>query len=324
MKLVLDYKDRYLQKQHRFDSLNIDKLVGHLEGEVKVTNFYKLLNEKQDNNDVIVYTSSQVEQYKKYIEDTMYFHDEQLMIPSYSVLRSHENKFFQELYNRKHGIQTNIPAYLFGDISEFDKMVEDKTLKVPFVVKGINGSSSVNVTICESFEQGREAILNLYKPVVDAYNELTPPNLHLYPGENSNHRQFIIQEYVELPNYDWRVHIMGDRFWGHKRTLVGDSKYSSGTGSVNDFGCEIPKHVLDYAMEVFSKIESPFAILDIVDIGDACYLIEWSGIQLGIVSLLNGERFYKYEANEWKRCEQKADVEFEFANAINLYVEENK
>lgn len=324
MKLVLDYKNRYLQKKHRFDSLDIEKLTEYLEGNVKITNFYDLLNNDQDGDNVIVYTSSQVEQYKKYIEDTMYFHDDKLMIPSYAVLRSHENKFFQELYNRKHGIKTNIPAYLIGDISEYDKLVASGKIKVPFVVKGINGSSSVNVTICESYEQGRIAIMSLYKPIVDAYNQLTPPNLHLYPGENTNHRQCIIQEYIELPNYDWRIHIMGDRYWGHKRTLIGDSKYASGSGSENDYSCNLPKHVLDYAREVFSKIESPFVILDIVDIGEDCYLIEWSAIQLGIVSLLHGERYYRYEQTEWKRYEEEANVEREFARAINEYIKENK
>ncbi len=324
MKLVLDYKDRYLQKKHRFDSLDTDKLVSYLEGDVEVTNFFKLLNESSDDDDVIVYTSSQVEQYKKYIEDTMYFHEDKLMVPSYAVLRSHENKFFQELYNRKHGIKTNIPAYLLGDKSEFELLVDEGKLKLPFVVKGINGSSSVNVTICESYEQGREAIDKLYKPLVEAYNTLTPPNLHLYPGENSNHRQFIIQEYIELPNFDWRVHIMGDRYWGHKRTLVGDSKYASGKGSENDFTCEIPDFVLDYAKEVFSKIESPFVILDIVEVDGGCCLIEWSAVQLGIVSLLNGQRYYKLEQNKWQRHDQVPDVEYEFARSINEYVKENR
>ncbi|WOO89383.1 hypothetical protein R2F61_01380 [Mollicutes bacterium LVI A0078] len=324
MKLVLDYKNRYLQKQHRFDSLDVEKLVEYLEGEVEVTNFFNLLNSDSSSDDVIVYTSSQVEQYKQYIEDTMYFQNDNLMIPSYEVLKSHENKFFQELYNRKHGIKTNIPAYLLGDKSEFELLIEQDKLKLPFVVKGINGSSSVNVTICETFEEGREAIDKLYKPIVEAYNQLTPTNLHLYPGENSNHRQFIIQEYIELPDFDWRVHIMGDKYWGHKRKLVGDSKYASGKGSENDFSCDIPSFVLNYAKEVFSHIDSPFVILDIVETNNDCALIEWSAIQLGIVSLLNGERYYKLENNQWVRYNEKPNIELEFARSINGYIKENK
>ncbi len=322
MKLVLDYKNRYLQKKHRFDSLDIDKLVEYLEGDVEVTNFFKLLNEETSDDEVVVYTSSQVEQYKKYIEDTMYFENDKIMIPSYPVLRSHENKFFQELYNRKHGLETNIPAYLIADKSEFEILVDEGKLELPFVVKGINGSSSANVTVCETFDEGREAIDKLYKPLVDAYNELTPKNLDLYPGENSNHRQVVIQKYIELPNHDWRVHIMGDRYWGHKRTLVGDSKYASGKGSENDFSCDIPKHVLDYSKEVFAKIDSPFVILDVVDIGEECYLIEWSAIQLGIISLLKGERYYELVDGEWERTEQTPNIELEFARAINEHVKE--
>ncbi len=324
MKLVLDYKDRYLQKKHRFDSLDIDKLVEYLDGDVEVTNFFKLLNEETSDDEVIVYTSSQVEQYKKYIEDTMYFHGDKMMIPPYSVLRSHENKFFQELYNRKHGIETNIPAYLIADKSEYELLVEQGKIELPFVVKGINGSSSANVTVCDSFEEGRVAIDKLYKPLVDAYNELTPKNLDLYPGENSNHRQVVIQKYIELPNYDYRVHIMGDKFWGHRRDLVGDSKYASGKGSENIYDCELPKHVLDYSKEVFSKIDSPFVILDVVDIGTDCYLIEWSAIQLGIVSLLNGERYYHEVDGVWTRVDEVPNIEYEFANSINMYIKEKK
>lgn len=322
MKLVVDYKDRYLQNKHRFDSLNVNRLKELLDGEVEVINFFELLNENGDEDDVIIYTSSQVEQYKKYIEDTMYFQSDKIMVPSYGVLRSHENKFFQELYNRKKGIDTNIPAYLIGDISEFDKLVKEEKLEIPFVVKGITGSSSTNVTIAHSYEEGRLAIENLYKPIVDAYNHMAPEYLDLYPGENSHHRQVVIQEYIPLPNYDYRIHIMGDHYWGHKRTLAEGSEYASGSGSINEYGCELPNHVLDYAKDVFEKIDSPFAILDVVDIDEKCYLIEWSGIQLGIVSLLNGERYYYLEDEKWKRIEQKPDIELEFANSINKFIKE--
>ncbi len=322
MKLVLDYKNRYLQNKHRFDSLDVEKLAHYLDGDVQIVTFFELLNEQTSDEEVVVYTSSQVEQYKKYIEDTMYFQKDKVMVPSYSVLRSHENKFFQELYNRSHGIKTNIPAYLIADISEFDKLVAEQKIDLPFVVKGINGSSSMNVTIAHSYEQGREAILQMYKPLVDAYNTLTPKKLDLYPGENSNHRQVVIQKYIPLPNYDYRVHIMGDRYWGHKRTLLDGSEYASGSGSVNDFECELPAHVLEYSKEVFSKIDSPFVILDVVDVQGQCYLIEWSGVQLGIVSLLNGKRYYVKNDDSWQRHQHEPNIEEEFARSINMYVKE--
>ncbi len=324
MKLILDYKDRFLQKKHRFDSIDVKRFIDFLDQEVEITNFHKYLNEKQNDSEIVVFTSSQVEQYKKYIEDSMYFCNAKIQVPTYEVLRSHENKFFQELYNRKYEIKTNIKSYLIGDISEYDKMVEQKKLPLPLVVKGINGSSSMNVCICRTYEEGRSAILVMYKQLVDAYNEITPQNLDLYPGENSFHRQVVIQEYINLPNYDYRVHIMGSKYWGHKRTLKDDSEYVSGNGSVNDYLCEIPEHVLNFSEEVFSKIDSPFAILDVVDVDGKCYLIEWSGIQLGIVSLLNGKRYYKKEVSRWVRHEQIADVEYEFASSINEYIKEKK
>lgn len=324
MKLVLDYKNRYVQKKHRFDSLDVNRLVELLDDQVEVTNYFELLNEKTAEKEVIVYTSSQVEQYKQYIEDTLFFHRDNLLVPSYEVLRCHENKFVQELYNRKYQIETNIPAYLLGDKSEFEQLISSGRLELPFVVKGINGSSSLNVTICYSYDEGRSAIDKLYKPVVDAYNELAPKQHNLYPGENSTHRQVVIQKYIELPNHDWRVHIMGNRYWGHKRTLIDDSKYASGQGSINDYYCEIPEHVLEYAKSVFDKIESPFAILDVVDLGASCCLIEWSAIQLGIVSLLNGVRYYQKIDGNWQRHDQTPDIEFEFARAINQYVETHR
>lgn len=323
--IVLDHAKRFLQNKHRFDSLNVNVLEDLLKQkgyEVEITTYNQILNTSTKvENSIVIYTASQMDQYKNYIENTIYFlQNNNYIVPNYEILKSHENKFFQELVNQKKKIPTNIKSYLFGDISEYKQFSKTGVLDYPHVIKGINGSASMNVTIANSNEEALEAIQNINKNMILGMNQDMPLKYDLFPKENLNNRQFIVQEYIDLPNYDYRVHVMGDKYWGHKRTIKEKGELTSGSDSINDYEVEIPKDVLDYAQELFNKINTPHVIFDIVHTKGKLYLIEWSGIHLGCISLLHGKRYYKKEQTKWTKYEEVPILEQEYVNAWDWYI----
>ncbi len=318
MLLVVDHKGRYLQDKHRFESLNIELLKKYIDEDIKTMNFNELVNKGTDE-EIILYTASQVELYKDYIEDVIYFHQDKKLVPGFEVLKSHENKFFQELYNRKYGIKTNIKSWLIGNLKDFEEIKDELPNK--FVVKGKNGSSGLQVTICSSIEEGKAAILKYNQKIVEAYNEQTHEVYDLYPEDNKNNRQLVIQECVDIPGYDYRVVCMGDKFFVHKRIEDEEERRTSGLKIDRDMNCDVKDSLLDYSVEQFEKIDSPFAIFDIVDSNGKYHLIEWSGIHLSTIALKNSIRTFYKKDGKWIKDDHVDEYHKIMSNAINYYLE---
>lgn len=321
MLLVVDHKGRYLQDKHRFESLDIELLKKYIEEDITIMNYNELVN-KGTNEDVILYTASQVELYKDYIEDVIYFHQDKKLIPGYEVLKSHENKFFQELYNRKYGVETNIKSWLIGNLKDFEELKDELPSK--FVVKGKNGSSGLQVTICSTIEEGREAILKYNRQIVEAYNEQTHEIYDLYPEDNKNNRQVVIQECVDIPGYDYRVVCMGEKYYVHKRNEDPIEKRTSGLKRDNEMDCEVKDSLLEYSKDQFSKIDTPFATFDVVDSNGKYSLIEWSGIHLSTIALKNSKRTFYQKNGKWVKDEHVDEYHKIMCDAINYYMENKK
>ncbi len=322
--LLTDFKNRYLQKRNRFESLDVEKLVSGIDGEVEVMQINDAINQ-QKKADIVVYCTSQVELYKDYIEDAMFFYQDCLMIPAYEVVKSHENKFFQELYNKNYKIPNNIKSWNIGTLADFEKIYERGELPQKFVVKGKNGSHSHNVSIVDNKEDAIASILKYNKLVVEAFNNQTPAEYDIYPTENSYHRQMVIQEYIEFGNFDYRVTVLGDKLFINKRYAHEETGFTSQEGTKKDLLAEVDESLLDYAEEIRQKIKSPFGIYDIVTSKTGYHLLEWSGIHLGIAALFEATRYFRLENGEYKTYYvDKLDIEAEFATAINYYINKNK
>lgn len=318
--LLTDYKDRYLQKRHRFDSLDVEEIVKNIKGEVEVMQINDAIN-TQAKADVVIYCTSQVELYKDYIEDSVYFYKDSLMIPSYEVVKSHENKFFQELYNKNYKIPNNIKSWNIGTLDDFRRIFDRGELPKKFVVKGKNGSHSHNVSIVDNKEDAEKSILKYNKLVVEAFNAQTPAEYDIYPTENTFHRQMVIQEFIEFDNYDYRVTVLGDKFFVNKRYAHEETGFTSQAGTKKDLLTAVDDSLLEYANEIREKIQGPFGIYDIVVSEQGYHLLEWSGIHLGIAALFDATRYFKLEGEEFKEYNvEKLDIEKEFAEAINYYI----
>lgn len=328
MLIILDEKNRYIQRKHRFDGINIKDLSLQINDKVRFTNYFNFVNDQSiwNSDEIILYTSSQNESYKEYINDVMYYQKNKRIIPSYDVLLSHDNKFFQEIYNRENGIKTNIKTYLIGDISDYDKLYDNSLLPKKFVIKGYNGSTSNNVRISSDYQEGRDILLRMYSKITEAYNESAPKIYSEYKKENSTKVRAVIQEHIYSPKWEWRVLVIGDKFFCYKRFKENENTLASGAyeklGIDNEV--EVPIDILNYAKEVYSRIDGPFANLDITrnEInGDIC-LIEWSGMSF---SLMWGKgmynNYYEFKNDKWTRTTFDGEIDKYIPDAINKYIE---
>lgn len=329
MLIVLDNKNRYLQRKNRFDSLDIETIAVNIKREIKFTNFFELSNNLVKIHDVILFTSSQIELYKNYIDDVMYNYKDKLLIPSYDVLISHENKLSQEFYNRKYNIDTGIKTFLIGDIEDLINLNENGLLPKKYVLKASSGSASTNVKICESLEEGISAITNMYKFILEGYNKSTPAKYDQYPEENKTKCKVIVQEFIHSSKREWRLLFSGDKIFGYMRKKNDENSLAS--GKLHEMGydgeIEIPLEILKYGEDIFSKIQSPFAILDIMEdeINDRLCLLEWSGIHIGILFQRGVyTRYYLNEKGKYISYRFNDEISDTFADAINLYLEENE
>lgn len=325
MLIILDNKNRFLQRKHRFDSLDLQRTFGGIKQNIKYTNYFSIANFGIGEEELILFTSSQNENYKKYIEYVLYFHKDLKLIPSYEVLLAHENKLFQELYNKKYKINTRIKTYVIGDLDDYYQLKKQNLIPKKFVIKGYNGSASTNVRICNSFDEGENFLQDLYKPVREAYNKMAPQKYNLYQEENSSKVMAIIQEFVKSSKCEWRILVSGEKYFGFKRLKENEDTLASGGlekyGA--DLSCEIPVEILDYSREIFEKIDSPFVILDIIEDEEKneLSLIEWSGIHIGIVYGKNIYRkYYKFDGTSYKKFFFSGEISDTFSDSINWYI----
>lgn len=332
MIIILDEKNRYIQRIHRFDGIDKDMLSKRINSKnIKFTNYNNFISNKifWETNEIILYTSSQNERYKEYINDVMYYQKDKKLVPSYDVLLSHENKFFQELYNRKNGIETNIKTFVIGDISDFDDIYKKGELPPKFVIKGYTGSASNNVHICDNYFEARKLLLNMYSKITKAYNESASKKYTEYKKENDTKVRAVIQEHIYSPRWEWRILVLGEKYFCYKRLKKDENTMASGAYAELGYDniVEVPEEILYFAKRTFEKIDGPFANLDITvneKNGNIC-LIEWSGMSF---SLLWGKGMYNnyYQLNNelWERNTFEGEIDVYIPDAINHYIKEKK
>lgn len=331
LKIVLDNKGRYLQKSNRFESLDLNVFLDEISFEGKeITNYFDLVNGDNSitRSDIVLYTSSQVEFYKISMQDILFFSKSNKMIPSFDVFMAHENKFAQELYNKKYNLETNIETYLLSDVEDYKKLWADGKIWSKFVVKGYNGSSSTNVRICSTFEEGLEVIESMYSNIIEAHISETDLKYDQYRSEASTKTKIVIQKFIKSSKFEWRIAIMGNKYFGFKRFKKNENSLASGNSDIYgfDLDCEIPIEILIYSKELYNKIDSPFVILDIAinDDGGTFHLMEWSGIQIGNrLSIQKSHRYYEnIEGNNFEKKEIRIELETAYAEAVNFFIKE--
>src|SRR5262249_47038061 len=156
--LVTETDGFFGQRMEPWESMDTAKILRALSQHfsVRQTNYAAIASGVVDvRNSIVIHGSSQQPEYKSFIDDVLlYLHAAgNSLVPSIHIVRSHENKGYQELYKRLRGIKA--PPGQYGiKFSELNL----ETLKYPIVFKTISGSGSFGVKLIENVDALRRAV----------------------------------------------------------------------------------------------------------------------------------------------------------------------
>lgn len=273
------------------------------------------------STDILIYTSSDNDEIRSYLKDILYFKKEQCqIIPSYEILLAHENKGFQEVVKSKLNIKDLVENYFF-DLSQFKR-------SFPYVLKTVDGSGSSGVKLIKNDKDLNDAVNNSSdislkrktKNIIRSY-QLPKDNYNIYEYYYRPFKRFVAQEFVADLTCDYRILVVGDRFYAMRRDVnKGDFRAS---GSKNFNYHDVPLSALDYAKEVFDKLNNPYISMDIVVKDEKSYLIEYQGTNFGSSVLRKSDGYYVNNNNHWDFIKAKSQHEETLGYGLLDFVEKN-
>ena len=295
--------------------------------------FSQVMNHPDSFTDTLVfYTFSQRDNLRHYIKDIIHHLVRQgaRVIPSESLLHCHENKGYQELLKRELGI-TDLPAWYLSSKRELAKL----DIQYPVVLKTLEGSNGRGVFLIRSKPElltqvaALEPRLSLLTKLdlvrrryfrqsrhFQEYPDFSPKQDYFqYKDYITPEIPFVIQHFVPHLQYDYRVIVLGERFYVTKRlTRQGDFRASGAKRFTFDF--QASDRLLQYALDLYKRFNTPFLSLDIGEADDRYYLFEFQASHFGINAIKKGKGFYVHEEGHWTF--HKADTVFEEALASGL------
>lgn len=328
--LIVTAVDGYFaQGEMPWSSMDVYAIKSELEKKSFVVDIitFDCLKKNEFKNKIIIYTSSQRIEHKKYIEDVMYFHkDDNVLIPSFTSLKSHDNKGFQFLLDKKYKLGL-IGSDYFCDIKE----VNLNNIEFPLVAKPANGASSFGVQIVKDkfqlesfFSNLREFKLSKLRELLKKYLFKSRFNKPWFDYINFASNRFVIQKFIPELKYDYKVLIFGSKYYVLKRHIAKGDFRASGSGiHSTEFNDEV-FIVLDAAKEFKRKYSSHIYSLDICVYNGKAHLIEFQFTHVGPVTLTRSEFYFTSDGETWSQVKGNSNLEIEFSNSILEYINEGR
>lgn len=305
-------------------SLNIDSIsnkIIKLGFEIHKTSIEKILNDYDlKEEDLVIYTSSENKVVRQYVKDVMYLVDKKSnIIPSYDLLMAHENKGFQELYRKDKKIGNLDGFYRFDH--------EQLPSAYPYVYKSIDGAGSSGVELVRDSSKRDKLIknkerVNLKRKIISFLRKLklTKEQFSIYQYNKKSFHGFIVQEFINDLSFDYKILVFWDKFFVLKRNIKAGDFRASGSGL---FEFEKPSdEVLEYARDIFSTLDTPYASLDIAVSEGVCKLIEFQALNFGPYTLINAPGYYQLKGSDWHFIEGKSSLEEEFSRSLAAFIKE--
>lgn len=326
--LVTGNDGHFAQKKFPWQSLDVvnmkERLV-ELGYDVEIMTFQVLQKTKfNEFGNYIVYTSSQKIELKKYIEDTMYFFDrDNTLIPSYEALKAHDNKGFQVYMAKKYGFNL-IESNYFSDYRDVTDIRD-----YPIVFKFANGASSQGVRLIKVFEDLKKSVFfidSISQNIVRLKRKLKEfvfkarfdKQWHEYISYGES--RFVLQSFVKGLDCDYKVLVFGEKYYILKRFIQDNDFRASGSGLHSlEIGGDIFA-VLDEAKAFTEKYPSHVYSLDICVSNQEAKVIEFQFTHVGPVTLTDSNCYYISKNDKWKKIEGKSNLEQEYCNAIDIYI----
>lgn len=274
----------------------------------------------------IIYTSSEDTDlhYKSFIEDIIYYLElcNARVIPSYKYLKANNNKVFMELLNHQlNGCHdSNLKTRVFGTFEEAREV--KNSFNYPLVFKKSAGAMSRGVGIAKNKEDLIRKLKNISR-TPDYFREIWEFGRSLkykgYKKEGKYRNKFIVQDLIDGLNGDYKVLIFGDRFYVLQRGIKKGDFRASGSG-IREFVKDIPKGLLEFALDFYTKLYVPNASLDIAFNGTKFFLFEFQCLYFGSYTLTYSEFYWIRRNNHFELIEAKSELEYEYVRSIADYI----
>lgn len=277
---------------------------------------------------LVNYTSSEDKgfHYKDFIEDIVLGLQLKgaIVIPDHRFLRANNNKVFMEILRDQSDYQDmhSIESKKFGNLRELKERAEEGK----FVIKQAAGAMSKGVMLAEN---KKELIGNARKITRTRYCwaelwDLKNKIKHKGYRMDSRHRKkFIIQNFIEGLDRDWKVLIYGNRYYILERKTRKNDFRASGSGMFS-YTKELPEGILDFASAVYESMNVPHLSMDIAFDGSTFYLLEFQAVFFGSKTLEWSEFYFMPGEKEWEIVEERSELEKVYAESIDMHVRINK
>ncbi len=341
--VLTGHNDFIGQTRKPWVSIDTNKFINYLEEfgyNIEKSEFHKILNENPNiSGETIFYTFHQKSEIREYIRDAMYsLNKNNNIIPSYDMLKCHENKGFQEILRKSLSIE-GLNSYYFSSCEELEKY----EIRFPVVLKTVDGSNGTGVFLCNSKNDILNKIskfdkqdiftkIDLFrrkylrkKKQYPLYPEYTnESDYRLYSDYVKHEKRFILQEFVPNLKNDYRVLIIYDKYFVMKRHNRKNDFRASGAKKF-DINFVPEETLLNKAKYYYEKFDSPFLSIDLLfDERDDDYkLVEYQALHFGITSIIGNDKYFYYE-DIWKDKPANNQFEYELAYGLDKYIREKK
>lgn len=276
-------------------------------------------------SDIVIYSSCEQPDIREYMKDAFYFLRERcVLLPEYEFLLSYENKGFQELMKSKLGIG-NLPGSYHFDLN-------DIVDSVPCVFKTTTGAGSSGVHLVRSDKdivrmRRKYFGIRLKRKLIVRQRmiALGKDEYQAYKYRHKGFCRYIAQEFVPNAEYDYKVLIFGDRYFGLKRYVRKGDFRASGSGDF-DFTSRLPDQVLNFAANLAERLGAPQLSLDIVTSIKGCHLIEYQAMNFGPMALTQSLGYYRRapDTDCWSWTETSSDLSECFAYSLIHYFDKHR
>ncbi|MBM4402828.1 MAG: hypothetical protein FJ042_00320 [Candidatus Cloacimonetes bacterium] len=334
--LLTGYDRFWGQTRKPWVSIDTERMVSTLKElghEVFVHSFEEVVNHRVRIADSIVfYTFSQRDNLRAYIRDAIHYLGlcGNTVIPSYELLLCHENKGYQELYRRRLGFG-NLDSLYFSSKRELGF----HEIEYPAVFKTLTGSNAKGVRLVHNRAELDQAIAES-EPQASLAQRLDFLRRRYFRGKKTfidfpsfdpvtDYRQyqdyilpecrFVLQPFIPGLDCDYRVLVLGERFFISRRLTRRNDFRASGSHKIL-FDITDPEPILDFATEIYDKVKNPTLAMDIGVAGDSLYVFEFQAQHTGISTILRAPHYYFRQNSNWQRGADKLSYEELIAHAL--------
>jgi len=338
--VILTCRDKFFgQTRKPWTSMDVPKMIEILQEngfEVEQYDFHEVYNKRIDiKGQTIFYSFSQKENYRQYIKDIVYgLSKHNQIIPSYDLLKCHENKGYQEIFKRELGLN-GLSAGYYSSLKE----VDFSAISYPIVLKTSIGSNGKGVFLLKNNDGFKKIIHNLEenfslptrldffrrryfrKKKFAEYPEYSDQkDLVEYKEYLKVEKNFVLQEFVPRLSFDYRVLIAHDRYYVMRRSVKKGDFRASGS-KLFKFSTVPDAELLEFSRSVYGKFQTPFLSIDVLFNGKEYFMVEYQALHFGMNVVSKSKGFFICnQDNEWVFEEEKPIIPRFFAQTIISYI----